>query len=358
MRAELEARIRYAKTSDGVAIAFWAAGEGLPLVHMPWSPWSHVQLEWQNPQFRRWYEALCASLTLIRYDGRSSGLSDRNSGPHEVDSYVRDLDAVVDRLQLERFALFAPFNMGPVGITYAARRAERVSGLVLWCAYAAGRDYYGKPEVQAIRALLQTDWDLYTETGAHSFLGWGEGEAAHTLAHLMRESSSPEEAKAFLETMTSADASPLLPRLQMPVLVMQRRELPLIDLDIARGLASDITDARLALFEGTSLAPSHGGDTSVAIAVAAFVSEGAADSSRTRAESEPGAAAAKATDGLTGREIEVLGLLAHGLSNREIADTLVLSPRTVERHIANIYAKINANNRVQATAYAFSHFQV
>jgi ATP/maltotriose-dependent transcriptional regulator MalT len=60
-------------------------------------------------------------------------------------------------------------------------------------------------------------------------------------------------------------------------------------------------------------------------------------------------------DGLTQREVEVLLLIALGKSNSEIADELVLSVRTVERHISNIYAKINARGRADATSYALSH---
>ncbi len=60
-------------------------------------------------------------------------------------------------------------------------------------------------------------------------------------------------------------------------------------------------------------------------------------------------------DNLTPREVEVLRLLAAGRTNREVADMLVLSIRTVERHIANIYAKIGVARRVEATAYALRH---
>lgn len=55
---------------------------------------------------------------------------------------------------------------------------------------------------------------------------------------------------------------------------------------------------------------------------------------------------------LTARELQILRLIADGMSNREIADTLFLSSRTVERHIANIYPKIGAHNKAEATAYA------
>jgi DNA-binding CsgD family transcriptional regulator len=60
-------------------------------------------------------------------------------------------------------------------------------------------------------------------------------------------------------------------------------------------------------------------------------------------------------DGLTARETEVLRLVASGRSNREIAEELVLSVRTVERHVTNLYAKIGARGKADATAYAFRH---
>ncbi len=66
----MEPRIQYAQTKDGVSIAFWTLGEGTPLVHMPPLPWSHVQLEWQDPDYRRWYEGLASNRRLVRYDNR------------------------------------------------------------------------------------------------------------------------------------------------------------------------------------------------------------------------------------------------------------------------------------------------
>jgi len=59
--------------------------------------------------------------------------------------------------------------------------------------------------------------------------------------------------------------------------------------------------------------------------------------------------------GLTSREAEVLRLVARGQSNKEIAAELVLSVRTVERHITNLYGKIDARGKADATAYAIHH---
>jgi DNA-binding CsgD family transcriptional regulator len=59
--------------------------------------------------------------------------------------------------------------------------------------------------------------------------------------------------------------------------------------------------------------------------------------------------------GLTVREVEVLRLVAGGGSSSEIAEELVISVRTVERHISNIYLKIEAHGRAEATAWAITH---
>jgi DNA-binding CsgD family transcriptional regulator len=69
----------------------------------------------------------------------------------------------------------------------------------------------------------------------------------------------------------------------------------------------------------------------------------------------PSARAADAPGGLTTREVEVLRLVASGMTNRQIAESLVLSEKTVARHVANIFTKIGVTSRSAATAYAFQH---
>jgi pimeloyl-ACP methyl ester carboxylesterase len=125
----------------------------MPLVHMP-LVFPHIQLEWQMREVRSFYERLMEKRMLVRYDDRGLGLSQRDvTGMGSVDSKVLDLEAVVDRLGLERFALFGPIHSGPVAITYAAHHPERVSHLLLWCSHARASDWAGSPQVQATRAL-------------------------------------------------------------------------------------------------------------------------------------------------------------------------------------------------------------
>jgi pimeloyl-ACP methyl ester carboxylesterase len=117
----MEPRIQYAKTTDGVNIAFWTLGEGQPLVQLPSLPWSHIQLEWQDPGRRRCYEGLAENRKLVRYDGRGSGLSDRNVADYSVDAHVLDLQAVLQRLDMQRFALLGSGNGGPIAIRVESR---------------------------------------------------------------------------------------------------------------------------------------------------------------------------------------------------------------------------------------------
>jgi len=268
----MEPRIQYAQTADGVSIAFWTLGEGMPLVHMPFV-FTHIQLEWQMPEMRRWYERLAQRRKLVRYDSAGIGLSDRNVADMSFDARALDVEAVADRLGLERFALFGPLHSGPLAIAYAARRPERVSHLILWGAYARASEWSASPRVQAIRALVDMDWETYTETAAHALLGWSEGEPARRFAALIRESVTPERLRAAVARLREVDVTALLPQVKAPTLVLARRQLG-FELDVARGLAARIPDARLALLEGTSGAPYLGDTEAVLAAIDEFLGEG------------------------------------------------------------------------------------
>jgi hypothetical protein len=112
----VEPRAQYTRTRDGVSIAFWAIGEGTPLVLMPSMPVSHIEYEWQIPEWRAWYESLAERRRVVRYDGRGTGLSDRRAIEYSMDTLEADLEAVVDRLGLDSFALLAAYHPGPAAI--------------------------------------------------------------------------------------------------------------------------------------------------------------------------------------------------------------------------------------------------
>ncbi len=366
----MEPRIHYTKTADRVSLAFWSLGKGEPLVYMAGGPWSHIEL-WQVPECRRWYERLARDRMLVRYDMRGTGLSERSASDFSLDALVLDVEAVVDRLGLDGFALLGAADAGPVAVAYAARHPERVSRLVLWCCWARNADI-SSPRLRAWRGLIDQDWELMTETCAHIVLGWSGGEVGRRAAQHLRESVTPETARQALDALRRFDVTHLLPEVKAPTLVLHRREVSWLPVDIARGLASAIRGARLTLLEGDSTAPYLGDTEAAASAIDEFLGDGEAFGGRedsqiaglrtTPAQKpfvEEGAGSRKGrarahANGLTEREVEVLRLLAGGQTNKEIAQELVLSVRTVERHIGNIYGKIRARGRADATAYALT----
>jgi len=268
----MEPRIQYTHTADGVSIAFWTLGEGVPYVNMPPLPWSHIQLEWQDPGCRRWYERVAEKRKLICYDGRGNGLSDRNVADYSVDAHMLDLQAVVERLGLQRFDLVGPMTAAPIAIAYAARHPEAVSHLMLWCPWAPR-----ETRSQGLRALREGgDWELFTEAAAHAILGWSAAEEAHRWAAVMRECTTAEAAGAIHNALLEFDVAPVLSQVRSPTLILQRRQVALLPgLEIAKGLASGIPDARLVLLEGASVYAWVGDEEAVLAAIDEFLGEGA-----------------------------------------------------------------------------------
>ena len=269
----MEPRIQYAKTEDGVNIAYWTLGEGVPLVCTILGQWSHMQLEWEHPEFRRWYERLAEKRMLVRYDGRGSGLSDREVTDYSLEAHLLDLEAVVDRLGLKKFALFTLGAIGPAIISYAARHPERVSHLILFATWARQSDYTSSPPLQGIFGLLDTDWQMFTENAAHSLLGWSEGAQAHWFAALLRETTTQDAMRAATAAGSEFDATSLLSEVKSPTLVLHRRQVVGLDVAIARDLASRIPDARLVVVEGTSMAPQVGDIEPMLRAIDEFLDE-------------------------------------------------------------------------------------
>ncbi len=248
----MEPRIQYAKTEDGVSIAYWTLGEGMPMVCMPSIPWSHIQMEWKRPEARRSYELLAEKRRVVRYDLRGTGMSARDAVDFSLDSQMVDLEAVVQRLGLESFTLFATGNSGPAAIAYAARHPERVSHLVLVSAWARTSDWSRSPQLKAVRGLLGRDWETYTETWSHIAYGWSRDEEARQAAAQLREGVTQEAMLAWAEAVREFDVTDCLPRVRSPTLVIHVPEMRLLDMDVARHLASQIPDARLVVSEGSS----------------------------------------------------------------------------------------------------------
>lgn len=247
------ARVEYTMTSDGVRIAYARRGRGPVVVWMPPLPARHLELEWKQPDDRRWLEWLAGRYTLVQYDPRGLGLSDRTIGSYALDALERDLDAVIGRVASGPVVLFGKVNSGALAIAYAARHPERVSHLILWCATPRMAEGIG-PHLEALVALAERDWELFVQAAAHLVRGWSATESASQTVTLIRAAISPEAVQPLLRDLLPIDVTAEMAAVRVPTLVLHRRGITWVPLDRAIDLAAGIPGARLVVLEGDSMA--------------------------------------------------------------------------------------------------------
>jgi len=250
--------VQFCWTADNVRIAYASIGTGPPLV---WTGhWlSHLAFNWESPIWRHWTEEFARDHSFIHFDQRGHGLSDWEDRDFSVDAFVRDLEAVVDALGLERFALLGSSRAGSTAIAYAARHPERVSHLVLYGAFAQGWRLWGNAaEIERREATITLTRQ-----------GWGQDNPAfrRMLTSLLLPDATPEEVDWFNELQrvsvsaenaallqhSSADFNILevLPEIVAPTLVLHCRNDGAVpfSFDQSRLIASRVPGARLVTLE-------------------------------------------------------------------------------------------------------------
>jgi len=169
-----------------------------------------------------------------------------------------------------------------------------------------------------------------------------------------RGAVTPQIARATMQAASAVDVTELLPSVAARTLVLHPRDMTQIPIDVARSLAAGLPRGRLVVLEGAQPVLFTEDPGEVVSLLAGFFCDGI-EPAEVPPTSAAGAARGRSTlpsDGLSPRELEVLRLVAAGESNSQIARRLGLSTHTVERHIANLYRKIGARGRADATAYA------
>jgi pimeloyl-ACP methyl ester carboxylesterase/DNA-binding CsgD family transcriptional regulator len=337
------AQIRFLPFEDR-RIAYAVSGDGPPLVAAAW--WiSHLELDWQDEPFRRFWESLAEGYTLVRYDRVGVGMSDRDGFDRQptTDDEVALLARVLDELGLERVVLVGGSSGGCAAISFAARFPERVERLLLYGAYADGGAISSTDVTETIVAAVRSHWGLGSRLLAQMFLGNVGGAEQEHFARYQRSAANAETAARLLEFIYGSDVRAELPFVQAPTTVVHRRGDRAIPYALGRELAAAIPGATLIPLDGDAHFPWVGDADSVVRAMRSFLSPAP---ETTRVAGEP------ADVLLSAREREVLALVANGLNDREIAAQLVVSPHTVHRHVANIRHKLGRGSRTAAVAEA------
>jgi pimeloyl-ACP methyl ester carboxylesterase/DNA-binding CsgD family transcriptional regulator len=342
----LEQQIRFCAAPDGARLAYASHGRGPPIVKAPnWL--THLEFDWKSPLWRPWLEALGETNRVIRYDERGSGLSDWEVGDFSLDAWVADLEAVVDAAGVDRFALLGLSQGAQIAIAYAVRHPDRVSHLVVCGGYLGGDTLTtaDRERSDALDALIRIGWGQANPVFRHVFttllVPGATPEVMDWVDELQRVSASPENALRFSETFHTIDVTELAPRLRAPTIVFHARDDQMVPFADGRRLAAAVPNARFVPIDGRNhvfLTEEPAWQLFLA-ELRAFLGV-------------PARPSGGELDALSGRELQVLELVADGLSNEEIAARLYLSTRTVERHLSNVYKKLGLSGKAARAAVA------
>jgi DNA-binding CsgD family transcriptional regulator len=314
-------------------------GDGLPVVFMP--TWRITQEAWSANSVGWLLTALAARYRVVNYDSRGMGMSTRGlPGNVSLESYFLDLEAVVERLRLNRFVLIGSHNSALVAARYAVKFPDRVAALVL---NNSGLAWPGVQVSSLRETMARESWEafLYSVLPSSYTL-----EVASRSREKFARWITQEDYLAALDVWRNASLEDVVSHIRTPTLVLKPRHCPHAKAECAVELARLLPNGRIVLLESDW---PFGEPVQALDAIDSFLAElrlvvnGPSDTP----SQAPGLAA-----GLSARQAQVLRLIAEGKTNGEIADELVISLRTVERHVAELYAKIGVRNRVEAAAFA------
>ena len=282
--SRMEQEIRYCTSADGTRIAYAALGKGPPLVRvLGW--FTHLEYEWKHPVNRASIDANAARYLSVRFDARGMGLSEHRVSDFSLEAQVADLEAVVDDLGLERFAIFAISQGGPTAIAYTIRHPERVSHLILYGTF----DHWwymdteeGQQELETLVTLIRQGWSSDAPAHRQFFTGMflpdaTEVEYIQWFNELQRISTPAENAAALALSLRDLDVRHLLPKVKVPTLVIHRRGDSAVPFEMGKNLAMGIPGARFLPLAGRNHAilPYEPEAQVLGKAIAEFLSEGA-----------------------------------------------------------------------------------
>ena len=321
---------------EGRRLAYATYGEWPPIVFGPrWV--SHLEEEWADKRQRAFYGELARTHQVVRFDRVGCGLSSRELEPRPtIEAESRQLEAVIDAVG-GHAVVFASSCSCMATSLLAIRRPEAVTKIVYFGGYAS-RDDIPPATKSSLIEFVRTNWRLAAQMLAGLFDPHASGDEIAEHTRMQRAAASAEAASVFIELDIGADVREALPDVQTPSLVLHRRGDRTVPIGRGRELASLLPNARFIPLAGDSHLPWRDDQRELMRALAGFLQGEAPPES----DESP----------LTSRETEVLRMVASGMSNREIAGSLVLSEHTVHRHVANILRKLAQSSRTAAATHA------
>ncbi|HEX6324578.1 MAG TPA: alpha/beta fold hydrolase [Vicinamibacterales bacterium] len=344
-------RVRYLKTSDGLQLAWADAGSG-PAVIKAANWLTHLEYDVESPVWRHWIRFFADHFRFVRYDERGCGMTDWNAGDLSLPRRMGDLEAVIDAAGLaEPFTLLGMSQGASLCIEYAVRHPERVSRLILYGAYAQGWARRGDAalvqEYESMIGLIRTGWGrdnpVFRQVFTSRFIPGASSEQLAWFNDLCLKTASAHTAAELLVSRSGIDVVELLPMVKAPTLVVHAREDAICPLSQGQLIASGIPGAQFVELDSKNhiLLEHEPAWARFCDTVLEFTGAAAPAANEDAAFAE-----------LSPREREVLGLLAGGLGNADIAARLAISDKTVRNHLSNIFDKLGVWTRAQAIVFA------
>jgi class 3 adenylate cyclase len=254
-------RTRYARTRDGVHLAYQVFGDGpVEILHCG-VHWWQLEFQWTDPDYRSFLERLGRLGRVVLFDKRGTGLSDRVAKDElpSIEERVDDLVTVLDEVGVERVVLYGSNYGAQLAMVFAATFPDRVEALVVQDGIArlvGGEDYpWGITADQARRTLerMEHRWDepvnlqLVAPTRQH------DPTAIEWWATMQRLAASPAAAVGLMQIALDTDIRAVLPAIRCPTLVVVRKDNGLIEAGHGRYLAERIAGARLVELPGADV---------------------------------------------------------------------------------------------------------
>lgn len=249
--------IFYTKSFDGTKIAYAKSGNG-PIFVKSANYLSHLDYDWKSPVWKHWIKAFEKHFTLIRYDERGCGLSDWKPNDLSFDAWVKDLIAIVDALELEKFPLFGMSQGVPVALAYASMFPEKVSHLILVGGYARGwlnRDLSDieKEEEKTLISLMKIGWGkdnpAFRQFFTSTLMPEATVEQMDSFNEMMRVSSHPEIAAQLEVEMHKIDVQDLAKKIKVPTIIFHAYKDSGVSFEEGRLLAELIPKAKFIPLE-------------------------------------------------------------------------------------------------------------
>lgn len=249
-------KVRFATSADGTQIAYATSGSGPPVMRA--GHWlTHLELDWHSPVWRPTLDELGRDNTLIRYDQRGTGLSDRDVATLDVKVFAEDMKAVADACGLDRFPIVASSQGAPISIYFATQYPEQVSRMIFWGGFSQGwavRDGGVNANTpDPFGTLIQGGWGLpesaFIQAFTSLFFPGATGEQIKSMVAMQAASASPEMATRLRAALTHIDVFDLLAKIQVPTLVMHAQNDSVHPLSQGKLLASQIADAEFMMVE-------------------------------------------------------------------------------------------------------------